>query len=85
MTKTSAVNHDMKNKTNYDKWKLGDHTQLYHEYKGKEPDLFLDICPEGAFCVGRAKKIDVRASVHPCVRSRSICQKSANLWQGNNW
>ena len=25
-------------------------------------------CPEGAFCVGRAKKIDVRTSVRPSVR-----------------
>ena len=47
------------------------------------------FCPEGAFCVGRAKKIDVRASVRSSVPpflchaflSRSIFEKSANLWQ----
>ena len=42
------------------------------------PYLF---CPEGAFCVGEAKKIDVRSTVRPSVRPVRTCHKSANSWQ----
>ena len=55
----------------------------YIDVKFYQESIYDGFCPEGAFCVGRAKKIDVRTSVpvrapvsvRVRIVSRSICQK----------